>query len=233
MHKILCVDDSPETLVLLDAVLKDYQLTFAHCVAEAIEALRHNQFSLALLDIELPDGSGFDIVANQPELLNETSTIFLTVKSDFASKAGAFSLGADDFIIKPFDPKDLKLRVDARIRRVIQRQQDLTVLRVGPVVCNLDEQRLFKGSGQETIDLTSREVRIFSLFARTPNKIFSREEILDRVWGYSVSVTDRAVDVHVSNLRKKLGGSGVSIEAVVGAGYRLSIESPPNDVMKT
>jgi DNA-binding response OmpR family regulator len=223
MLRILCVEDAADVVAILEVTLIDYQVAFASSVTQALELLKREQFHLALFDIELPDGSGLEILASLQTQRRNMSVIFLTSKKDFASKVTAFSLGADDFIVKPFDPKELRLRVDAKLRKLTAAAEENSVLRIGTLTCNLQEQRIFKNSGRDAIDLTSFEFRIFHLLAKTPNKIFSREEILDRVWGNGVSVTDRAVDVHISNVRKKLAGTDVSIEAVIGSGYRILI----------
>ncbi len=224
MQRILCVEDAPDVLMILEAALRGYQLTFATTTKQASEFISREQYALVLLDIELPDGTGLEVYANFFDRLRGIPVIFLTGKLDFASKVSAFSLGAEDFIIKPFDPKELKLRIDSKLRKLATGADERINLRIGPLVCNSEEQRLFKGGSRESIDLTSLEFRIFHLLAQTPNKIFSRGEILDRCWGQSVTVADRAIDVHISNLRKKLDNSGVRIEAVIGSGYRICVE---------
>jgi DNA-binding response OmpR family regulator len=232
MQKILCVEDSPETLMVLEATLGKPRLTVATSVREAFDLLNEEDYSLVLLDIELPDGTGFEVMAALSERLRGTPIIILTGKRDFASKVSAFSLGADDFVMKPFDPRELKLRIDSKLKKVADASDDKSRIRVGPVVCQLQEQRLFLSGNKKAVDLTSLEVRIFHLLAQAPNKIFSRAEILGRVWGDSISVTERAVDVHVSNLRKKLEGSGVNVEAVIGTGYRIYVERSFEDPAK-
>ena len=224
MHKILCVEDAPEVLLILENVLRGYDYLFATNLKQAQELLARTQFSLVLLDIELPDGNAFEFMANSGEKFRGAQVIFLTGRKDLASKASAFSLGADDYIVKPFDPNELKLRVDAKLRKFAANANQLSIMRLGRLVCNLQEQRVFRGDTGQMIDLTFLEFRIFRLLAGAQNKIFSRHEILDRVWGHSISVTDRVVDVHISNLRKKLAGTGVTIEAVIGTGYRLDVD---------
>lgn len=224
MDRILCVEDAPDVLMILEATLGKPRLTVATTLKDAYTLLQDQKFSLVLLDIELPDGNGLEIMASLNDRLADTPVILLTAKKDFASKASAFSLGADDFVVKPFDPRELKLRVESKLKKIASAAEDRDSFRVGPLVCRLQEQRLFIDGNRRPVDLTSLEVRILHLLSRAPNKIFSRSEILDRVWGDSISVTERAVDVHVSNLRKKLAGSGVGVEAVIGTGYRIIVE---------
>lgn len=230
MHRILCVDDSPETLMILEATLKGHHLHFAKSLKEATNSLEKETFALLLLDIDLPDGKGFDIVSRFSQRLTKTPVFFLTGAKDFSSKVTAFNLGAEDFIVKPFDPQELKLRVDAKLRKVDSDQDNKSLLRVGPLLCNIQEQRVLCEGGQPAVDLTSLEFRIFHLLAQAPQKIFSRSEILERVWGHSISVTDRAVDVHISNLRKRLQDTGVGIEAIVGTGYRIRSQNSPKEM---
>ncbi len=233
MHKILVVEDAPEILLILENVLQGYDYLFATSLKQAQDLLARTQFSLVLLDVELPDGNAFDFMATAGDKFRGAQVIFLTGRGDLASKASAFSLGADDYIVKPFDANELKLRIDAKLRKFAATANQQSIMRLGRLVCNLQEQRLFKNDTGQMIDLTFLEFRIFRLLAGTQNKIFSRAEILDRVWGHSISVTDRVVDVHISNLRKKLAGTGVNIEAVIGTGYRLEVDSslqPPNNM---
>lgn len=224
MLPILCVEDTSETRLILQATLNTYQLQFATTMKEAVALLEKDQFSLVLMDIELPDGNGIEIFASFADKLKGVPCIFLTGRQDFASKAAAFSLGAEDFVLKPFDPRDLKLRVDSKLRKVQDANTQAKELRIGNLLCLLEEQRIVNQTTNEALDLTGREFRMFYLLAKSPNKVFTRAEILERVWGGGVSVTDRAVDVHISNLRKKLAGTNVTVEAIVGSGYRIQVE---------
>lgn len=225
MAKILCVEDGNDTLLVLESTLKGHELHFAKSVKVAVEMLQINQFDLVLLDVELPDGTGLELLADAASRIESTPVIFLTSKSDFPTRVSAFSLGADDYIQKPFDPRDLKIRAEAKIRKALKMKAEQDLIKVGPVVCNVSEQRIYR-SGEENsnaIELTALEFKIFVLLARTPNKVFSRSEILERVWGSNHSITERAVDVHVSNLRKKLNQLKVDVEGVVGTGYRIKV----------
>lgn len=220
MRQILCVEDSPEVRLMLETALGDYLLTFATSLREARQAIAASSFSLVLLDIGLPDGSGIELMAERASLLSGVPVIFLTGRDDLASKASAFSLGAEDFIRKPFDPIDLRLRLDARIRKASEGVSSRGFVRFGSVTCRTEEQKITWGTN-EGGHVTSIEARLFAVMAQTPQKIFTRTELLDRVWGQGISVSDRVVDVHISKLRKKLAGSGVSIESVTGTGYRI------------
>ena len=224
MHKILCVEDGEDTRLILDQTLRGHHLVFADSVREAERVLHSDSFSLILMDVELPDGSGLELLSLLSETIGSTPVMFLTMKSDFLTKASAFALGAEDFIVKPFDPREVRLRVNAKLNRIQRDNGNANELRVGPLICSLSEQRVYSQMGHHQIELTAIEFKIFSTFAHASKKVFSRAELLDRVWGNGVSVNDRAVDVHISNLRKKLINSGVSIDAVINSGYRLLIK---------
>ena len=224
MRKILCIEDSVEVLMILEATLNGFTVVKALSLAEARVAMAKEHFSMVIIDVELPDGDGMSFYSEMAPQLRKIPVFFLTGRQDFATKAGAFALGADDFISKPFDPKELRLRVESRIKKAEFSAEDKSEIKIGKLVCSLDEQRVYFLDTKENIELTSHEFRIFCMLAQTPQKIFSRTEILNRVWGNGVAVTDRAVDVHVSNLRKKLQTSGVSVSAVTGSGYRLVLE---------
>jgi DNA-binding response OmpR family regulator len=225
MFRILCVEDANDTIEILSSTLYGYEVSFAKTVKEALDQLESKPFELVLLDIELPDGSGFEILAHLQSKRKNLPVICLTGKKDFSSKVSAFSLGADDFVQKPFDHRELRLRVDSKLRKVDQNKVANDRIYIGDLTCILQEQRLRNNLDGRAIDLTSHEFRIFRLLAKTPNKIFTREEILDRIWTDTVSVTDRTIDVHISNLRKKIQGSQVTIETVIGAGYRIATKT--------
>lgn len=226
MMKILCVEDSPETLNILRATFNGHEIHTASTLGTAREQLLSEKFSVLLLDIELPDGNGMDLCADLPDLNKDLPVIFLTGKQDFPTKVSAFALGAEDFVQKPFDPKELRLRTEAKARKNQQMLKAAKIIQVGEIICNLDEQRIYSSrSPNKAINLTGLEFRILVLLARTPNKIFTRQEIVERVWGGDSDVTERAVDVHVSNLRKKLQLTDVNIEGVIGTGYRVLVRA--------
>ncbi len=223
MLRILSIEDSEESIEVLKSALHGLDLTFAKSIKESICTLEAQAFSVILLDLDLPDGSGLEIFSELREKDKNISIICITGKKDFASKISAFALGADDFIQKPFDPRELRIRVEAKLRKYILNNAEEGRVRVGDLTYSVQEQRVTRALDGSAIDLTGHEFRIFRLLAKMPSKVFTREEILERVWSDSVSVTDRTVDVHISNLRRKIGKSLVSIETVIGVGYRLSV----------
>jgi len=230
MNRILCVEDSKDSLLLLEEALAGHPLAFATTLREALNLVSRESFDLYLIDIELPDGTGFELLSALSDKARTKPILFLTGRHDFSSKVAAFSLGADDFIVKPFDLKELRLRIESRLRKSRMRDEENSTFSFGNVIGSTQEQRIHKRSDGTSIDLTSLEFRIFRLLANAPNKIFTRDEILNRIWTDSISVSLRTVDVHVSNLRRKLAETGVTIETVIGTGYRIADEVPEVDL---
>lgn len=234
MKKILCIEDTPESITVIKHALRDYELTCCTTVKEATALLIAQQpdslYSVVLIDIELPDGQGYELMPVLQKTLHNTSVIFISSHLAFHEKFMAFSLGAIDFIQKPFDPRDLAMRVEAQFKRRSLQESLSQVIKIGDLTCDLDEQKFYGYNHEEkNMDLTNIEFKIFRLLSKNPNKIFPREAILERIWGNNVVITVRTVDVHISNLRRKLADTKVSIQHKHGHGY--SILSAPDEQM--
>lgn len=224
MSPILVVEDSPEIQILIQGALPDHELILCGSLAEAERALKEQSFSLILLDIELPDGDGLRFLASLAALAGEPPPVFiLSGFSQTPNKVMAFSVGAEDFIAKPFDPLELRARVAAKLAKKEKTKRQGEVIRAGDLTADLSRQAVTVNIGgkPEALDLTGIEFRILMCFLKEPNRVFTREDLLDRAWGQAVNVTDRTVDTHVGHLRKKLGKSKSKIETVVGSGYRF------------
>ncbi len=236
MQSILLVEDSPEAQVLVKRALgQSYNLTWAKTLAEATKAVEDQSFDLILLDVMLPDGDGYRLcsILQTNDSLKNTPIIFLTARNSVTDKVLGFKVGADDFISKPFDALELKARVDARLRKKEQQLQASDVIRLGHLEINKSTQRVkvfhedhSEGEGID-IDLTPIEFKMLLLLTKEVNKVYSRDEILDTVWGENIHVYNRSVDTHISKLRKKLGNRADYIESVHGSGYRFSFKSQP------
>src|SRR3984885_3989077 len=227
MRNMLVIEDNAEMRILVEAALDEYQLTFSTTLKDAKEALNKKRFELILLDLGLPDGDGMKFLAElsgQPET-KDIPVIVLTGKSETVNKVMAFSIGAEDFVSKPFDPLELKARVAAKLRKSEKQQQLAEVLRIGDLKIDVLKQKVWiqKPVELEAVDLTTLEFKLLLNFVRAPERVFTRDFLLNEVWGMNVSVTDRTVDTHVGHLRKKLAGSRTKIETVIGTGYRFSI----------
>lgn len=225
--RILLVEDAPDQQLIIKALLgSHYELEVCNSSSNAKAALANQTFDLLLVDVVLSgDESGFELAAFLKTSMGESAPaiIFLTGKSSSSSKVLGFSLGAADYVVKPFDPQELKARVDAKIRLI--KKHNPTILRIGDLTLLVEEQRVLKESrnGQTEIPLTSHEFKILHMLAREPQVTVPRDQILNVVWGASLHVEGRNVDTHISHIRKKLSISSVSIRAIYGEGYRLEI----------
>jgi DNA-binding response OmpR family regulator len=225
MRHVLVIEDNAEMRILVEAALDEYQLQFGSTLKEAKEALLQKRFDLILLDLGLPDGDGMKFLAEVSGASDtkDIPVIILTGKSETINKVMAFSIGAEDFVAKPFDPLELKARVAAKLRKFEKQQQLAEVLKIGDLKIDMLKQKVWiqKQTDLENVDLTTLEFKLLLNFARAPERVFSRDFLLNEVWGMNVSVTDRTVDTHVGHLRKKLAHSRTKIETVIGSGYRF------------
>lgn len=227
LRQILCIEDNPEMRILVEASLPHYRLSFAETLSEARDLLGKKPYDLIILDLELPDGNGLSFFS---ELKKNTSTdeipvFILTGKTEISNKVLAFNVGAEDFIAKPFDPLELSARIDAKIKRLERKQDRSENFRIGDLLASMPKQRVWRTTDgkDQLLELTSIEFKILMTLARSPDRIYSRNQLLDEVWGNETHITDRTVDTHVGHLRKKMQGSKVRIETVIGEGYRLVI----------
>lgn len=224
MKNILCVEDNAEIQILVEAALDQHHVTLARTLAEAKAALKKTTYDLVILDLELPDGDGMKFLAEIGDG-NEIPVFILTGRTETANKVIAFSLGVDDFISKPFDPLELRARVNAKLKKTSTQADQQAVLKLKDLTIDVEKQRvtIAKAGSPENVSLTSIEFRLLLTFARSPDRVFSRAQLLDKVWGSDIAVTDRTVDTHVGHLRKKIAASQVKIETVLNEGYRLLI----------
>jgi len=224
--KILFIEDTAECRMILKNILKDYKSVGCSSLKEAHEALQHGPYAAIILDIELPDGDGLRFLAEIPEAQKNQGAIFIiSSKTALANKAMAFTYGADDFISKPFDPIELKLRIDSKIRKLMEQQNLVTNYKIEDLTVNVAEQKLYldKNDEQIPISFTSLEFRIFAHLAKHKNSVISRDEIINHIWGGKVYITDRTVDAHIAHIRKKIQPARVKIETIFGTGYKLTV----------
>lgn len=230
VKEILVVEDNPEMAILIQAALDEHEVSVCHTLKESAAIIKKKNFQLIILDLGLPDGDGLKFLTDltgKPET-KDTPIMILSGKSDTTNKVMAFSMGAEDFISKPFDPLELKARVSSKLRKQEKVQNRGELLRIGDLQINIPKQKVWisKKDDLEPVDLTSLEFKILLCFAKAPEIIFSRDNLLNEVWGSDINITDRTVDTHVGHLRKKLSHSKTSIETVVGSGYRFLIKKP-------
>ena len=222
MKKILVVEDNRlDQELIRDCLGESYALHFVAEAAAVAEALRDYSPDLVLLDIILPDGNGYEVFESLrgAGLGVEIPVVFLSGCREPSDKVRAFSLGADDYMVKPFEPLELRARVEARLAK-----RHSAVLERGPL--RLDPTRMrvdFLEGG--TLKLTPNEFRILFRLAEASGRALSREALLDTLSG-DAAVTPRTIDAHVYSIRNKLGSSRGCIETVSRVGYRFNEKIP-------
>lgn len=222
--RILVVDDEPDLLELVRFHLSQagFEVETAETGEEGIARARRNRPDLAVLDVMLPDLTGTEVCRRMradPELAG-LPILMLTAKSEEVDRIVGFELGVDDYVTKPFSPRELTLRVQAILRRARREPASASVMRQGGV--ELDPERHRCRVDGESISLTAKEFQLLVTLMGRPGRVFAREQLLDRVWGSDITVTLRTIDTHMKRLREKLGRSAERIETVRGVGYRFA-----------
>ncbi|MDF2521800.1 MAG: DNA-binding response regulator [Clostridia bacterium] len=218
--KILIVDDEPAIvdLIKINLELEGFETITCYSGKEAVKYAQTVNPDLILLDIMLPDLDGFEVCKTIQSL--NIPIIMLTAKNDIKDKLYGLELGADDYITKPFDGRELLARIKTILRRVDKYNvKDDTNIIVGTISINTTE-RIVHIDEQE-ISLTPKEFDLLLLFCENERKVFSRENILELVWGYEFIGDSRTVDMHVQRLRRKLGKYNPYIKTIFGIGYKF------------
>jgi DNA-binding response OmpR family regulator len=223
--RILIVEDEPDIVELLVYNLHQagFQTDAVLNGATALERVKIEPPDLVLLDLLLPEVDGLEVCRT---LKRDSETvgipiIMLTAKGEAIDRIVGLELGADDYITKPFSPREVLLRIRAVLRRApnIPRNKPSNQIQIDDLKIDLDRHQVF--SDGSVIDLTATEFKILSLFAHSPGRVFTRSILMDAVWGQEYYGIERTMDTHVSRLRRKLGRFGERIETVHGVGYRL------------
>ncbi len=220
--KVLIVDDEPAIVDLIKINLELEGLETFSCYSgkEAVKYAQTFNPDLILLDIMLPDMNGFEVCKCIQSL--NIPIIMLTAKNDIKDKLYGLELGADDYITKPFDGRELIARIKTILRRVDKYNvKEDTKITVGLIVINTLE-RTVQIDGID-ITLTPKEFDLLLLFCENQRKVFSRENILELVWGYEFIGDSRTVDMHVQRLRRKLGKCNSYVKTIFGIGYKLEV----------
>ena len=217
---ILVVDDERNIVQLAKIYLRNEGYTVETAVngREALEKVRQVGPSLVLLDLMMPELDGWE-VTKQLRKAGDVPIIILTARDDDVDKVIGLELGADDYVTKPFNPRELVARVKAVLRRTEGRQQAARVIRFADVTVDQD-RREFR-IGDELVELRPKEFDLLATLAQSPGVVFDRERLLQLAWGYEYGGDSRTVDVHVTWLRDKLAGSAAQIQTVRGIGYKL------------
>jgi DNA-binding response OmpR family regulator len=219
---IAALDDEADILELLKVSLEKAGYRFAGFeeAEDLFRFLGREKPDLILLDLMLPGTDGLEVCRHirRTEGLAGTPIIMLTARGDESDKVVGLELGADDYVTKPFSVRELIARIHAVLRRPAGSEPARRII-VGPLVVDLDRFEVLV-SGVKT-DLTATEFKILQLLASRRGRVFTRDQILDFLWGQDKAVIDRTVDVHIRNLREKLGPAGSLIKNVRGVGYKL------------
>jgi DNA-binding response OmpR family regulator len=218
--RILIVDDEEDLCEILQYNLSNegYKTDIAHSAEEALKRALHH-FDLIILDVMMGPMSGFKLADKlRKEMDNNVPVIFLTAKDTENDMLTGFSLGADDYITKPFSVNELTARVKAVLNRSGSgKTKNQTIAKFGEIELDTVRKRLI--INDEKVELTKKEYEILKLLLENQSKVFSREDFLSRVWGGDVIVTDRTVDVNITRLRSKLGKFGQNLKNKTGYGY--------------
>ena len=223
--KILIVEDERDIADLLRYNLQKagFKTDYVRNGTDALQRAVEKTPDLILLDLMLPEVDGMIVcrlLKNDPRTKN-IPIVMVTAKTEEKDRVAGLELGADDYIIKPFSPREVVLRVSAVLRRIQIGKQTESTKRIEThgVTIDLDKHQVLTESG--SIDLTATEFKLITLFAQSPGRVFTRDILMDVIWGQDYYGIDRTVDTHVSRLRRKLGEFGKHIETVHGVGYRF------------
>ena len=218
--RILVVDDDPALSEMLGIVLasEGFDTVFAADGSEAIGAFHDSKPALVLLDLMLPGINGIEVCKNI-RAESGTPIIMLTARSDTGDVVRGLEAGADDYVVKPFNPVELIARIRARLRE--PQTADHETLRIGDLTIDVNGHEVHRG--EQSISLTPLEFDLLVLLARKPQQVFTREVLLERVWGYQYKADTRLVNVHVQRLRAKIEldpDNPTIVTTVRGVGYR-------------
>ena len=228
--KVLLIEDDPDIAELLELHLKDLDMNLdkAGDGESGLDKALDNDYELVILDLMLPKMNGLDVCKKIREKKKSLPILMLTAKSDEFDKVLGLELGADDYLAKPFSIRELIARIKAIIRRVNaviedQTTSDISELLFGPLKINLDKRKVELNN--KVIDLTAKEFDLLALFAANPGKAYTRESLLNLVWGYQFSGYEHTVNSHINRLRAKIEKDPSQpsfIRTVWGVGYKFA-----------
>jgi two-component system alkaline phosphatase synthesis response regulator PhoP len=219
---ILLVDDEPSIIQLARMYLEreSFRVETAGDGDAALESVKRLNPALVVLDVMLPKLDGFEVCRQLRAQNNPVAIIMLTARDEDIDKIIGLELGADDYLTKPFNPRELVARVKAILRRTERtNQQEGAPIHLGELI--MDTTRREVHIGARSLDLRTQEFELLLILAGQPGRVFTREQLLQQAWGFDFYGQTRTVDVHIAHLRKKLTGSPVNIETITGVGYKL------------
>lgn len=226
MHTILIVDDDPHIRELLRFYLQKEGFKAVEAVdgKEALELLKTERIQLALVDIMMPNIDGYEL-CEEIRNLYDIPVMMATAKGNLADKEKGYVAGTDDYIVKPFEPREVVFRIKALLRRFQMTNKEL--IQIGNTTINRNNYEV--QSEGRTIILPLKEFELLAQLANYPGRIFTREQLIEHVWGIDFIGYDRTVDVHIKRLRERFsnGKSGFAIQTVRGRGYKLEETQQP------
>lgn len=220
MKTILIVDDENDILEIIAEYAKQegYTTILARNGESALKSFEENSIDLIILDIMLPDLNGYE-VAERVRKIENVPIIMLSAKSQEEDKLKGFELGIVDYVTKPFSPRELMARIKVNLNKVLEEKQNRDKYTFEGVTIDRTAKKVFVN--EKEIELTIKEYELLNFLTQNKNVLFSREQILDKVWGIDFFGTDRTVDTHIKSLRKKIGKYREHIVTLRGAGYRF------------
>ncbi|MNM89714.1 Alkaline phosphatase synthesis transcriptional regulatory protein PhoP [compost metagenome] len=231
MTKVLVVDDEAGISGAVSYALRreGYTVETAADGEEALDRVDSFRPEVMVLDVMMPKLSGYEVCRRLEGRPQRPAILLLTVKNDIVDKVLGLELGADDYMTKPFDMRELVARVKALARRGLQAipgtpNEDRELVRLGELTIHLLNRTVYAGG--TLIDLTPKEFDLLALFAEHPGRVYSREALLEQVWDMDFAGGTRTVDMHVQRLRKKLGQWNNVIQTVYGIGYKSAEQQP-------
>lgn len=221
---IYVVDDEASIIDFVRIYLEreGYQVRGFKDGMNAFNAIMENQPDLVVMDVMLPGMDGFEVCRRVREADKQVPIVMLTAKDEEIDKILGLELGADDYLTKPFNPRELVARIKAVLRRVtLKRNSQEELIQIADLV--IDIKRREVKVANELVKLRTQEFELLRVLAEDPGRVFSREQLLYYAWGYDFAGQTRTVDVHVAQLRRKIHGSKVHIATVTGYGYKLVV----------
>ena len=228
MYNVLIADDNLQIVSILKEYCKknNFNVTLAHDGEETLEKIRNNKFDIVLLDIMMPKKNGFD-VCKEVRTFSNVPIIMITARGEDFERIMGLETGADDYIVKPFSPGEAIARIHAILRRVIPNENisQEKIFSYDNLTINLSDFTV--KISDENVSLTKKEIELLWLLSTNRNKVFTRENLLDSIWGYDYFGDSRTVDSHIKRLRAKLDNyehESWNIKTIWGVGYKFDIQ---------
>lgn len=225
--KILIADDDKNICEILEIYLSNegYSLTFCHDGSSALDKLKNEEYDLVMLDVMMPVINGWEVC----KIIRRTSAvpiIMITARDLIDDKVQGFECGADDYIVKPFEPREVVVRVKARLRQTGQpKTKNENIITIGNLTVDMNKyEAIIDG---RKVDLKPKELQLLNFLAFNKNIVFSRDQLLEKVWGYDFVGDTRTVDVHIKSLRQKIEAPDAAWEIVTiwGVGYKFEVKN--------